>query len=263
MSTRALIGRTEPGGRYAARWLHWGDSPDRLIPLLRRIWTGTFDSHEPHLIEALLAHDWSELSAEARDGHRPGTRAVPGIGYTTDQPGDHPLWQGAVTDPVEQQLEWLYLIDGFHRRVHVYEATVHDRWLLNSSHHLDPAAADAVLGCGGHRYQGHRWEPAKVRWDGYEPVYDAQVCAGTHFGGHTIARFTDDVATAIADHTEVACTEAPTTAGPAPYLAYDGAEFNIVWYHGSGRGEPLRVARDADDRLLIGAYLLPWRRVDA
>jgi hypothetical protein len=38
MGTRTLIGSTEPDGRYTARYLHCGDSPDQLIPVLRQIW---------------------------------------------------------------------------------------------------------------------------------------------------------------------------------------------------------------------------------
>lgn len=259
MGTRTLIGRTEPDGHYTARWLHWGDSPDRLIPVLRKIWSTTFDSYEPHLIETLLAHDWSELSAEALDGHQPGLRAVPGVGYTANRPGDHPLWQASVTDDVDLTVEWLYLIDGLHSQVHVYEATIHHTWLRHSSHHLDPDQADAVLGCGGHRYQGHGWEPAKVRWERYAPIWDAEVCVGAHLGGHTIARFTDDVAKAIAEHTEVASS---VNGVSTPYLHFGVTEFNLHWHDYTGYGDSIHVARDADGRLLIGAYLLPWRRVE-
>jgi len=204
-------------------------------------------------------HDWSELSAEARDGHRPGLRAVPGVGYTTNKPGDVLPWRGAVGDEVEPTLEWLYLIDGLHSQVHVYEATVHRRWLPHSSHHLDQGQADAVLGCGGYRYQGHHWQPAKVRWEGYDPVYDAEVCIGAHLGGHTIARFTDDVAQTIAAHTEAT---RPTTGDLTPYLQFGVTEFTLHWHDQSGHGNSLHIARDQDGRLLIGAYLLPWRRID-
>lgn len=261
MGTRTLIGSTEPDRRrYTARWLHCGDTPERLIPILRQIWTATFGSSEPLLMEALLAHDWSELSADARDGHRPGLHAIPGVGYTTDSPQDQQLWTGAVTDPLEQMLEWLYLIDGRTSQIHVYEATVHHRWLLHSSHHLDSAHADAVLGCGGHRYKGHRWEPAKVRWEGYAPIWDAEICAGRHLGGHTIARFTDDVAQQIAAHTEATGTIAGGAS--APYLHFGVTEFNLCWHDDTGYGDQLHVERDQDDRLLIGPYLLPWQRVE-
>jgi len=101
--------------------------------------------------------------------------------------------------------------------------------------------------------------PARVRWDGYDPVWDAEVCAGRHLGGHTIARFSDDVAKTIAAHTE---TAGPTTGASEPYLHFGVTEFTLHWHDHTGHGDAIHVARDHDGRLLIGPYLLPWRRVE-
>jgi hypothetical protein len=135
MGCRTLIGVTEPGGAYTARWLHWGDQPDRLIPVLRRIWRDTFATDTASLVAALLARDWSALDPAPRRSRTAVT--VPGIGYAS--PGDTAsLRQGRLTGEVGPDLEWLYLVDVATDTIAVYAATRHSRWLRHSLHHLDP-----------------------------------------------------------------------------------------------------------------------------
>ena len=64
MGHPALIGATTPGGTYTARYLHWSDHPNRLIPNLRQIWTETFATDSTRMVEALLDRDWSNLSTQ-------------------------------------------------------------------------------------------------------------------------------------------------------------------------------------------------------
>ncbi len=85
MGCRTLIGTATPAGAYTARWLHHGDHPDRLVPLLRTLRRHT-NASSAGLLEALLGHDWSHLDPRARRT-RPGLRTVPSVGYATTSIG--------------------------------------------------------------------------------------------------------------------------------------------------------------------------------
>lgn len=138
MGTPTLIGVPTPGGGYTARYLHWGDHPAGLLPVLRRIWTQTFTRDTAALAAALLARDWSDLSATPTRGltdHR--QRPVKGLGLPLPDGAATPR-HGQLDEDVEQYLEWLYLIDAEQHLVEVYEATCHSRWLRHSLHDLYP-----------------------------------------------------------------------------------------------------------------------------
>ena len=261
MANPSLIGRTDPDGRYTARWLRDGAHPDQLMATLRNIWTGTFHRGTDHLATALLERDWSALNASRRQDPHPATHTVAGVGLAYEPGAASATRHGHLTDATGPDVEWLYLIDADRDQVSVYEATVHGTWLLHSRHRLDPEPDGEVLGCGGRRHQGHRWSAARVRWPGYEPVFDAEVCTGRHHGGITIARFTDDTAWDIFEHTEIA---GPGNPGPPwrEYLDSDGTEFDLVWFGDDSRSDATRAPRDHDGRILIGAYLLPWQVVE-
>lgn len=135
MSTRTLIGVAAPRGACTTRYLHHGAHPDTLVPLLRHIWRG-HDSDSNRLAAALLAEDWSQLSAD-RQPVWPG-QFVPGLGYPSPG-GTRPRPTSVrLTDLIKGHLEWLYILHPDTDTVTVYEATVHDRWLRHSLHHLDP-----------------------------------------------------------------------------------------------------------------------------
>jgi hypothetical protein len=138
MGCRTLIGVTEPGGAYTARWLHWGDQSDQLIPVLRQIWRDTFATDTAALAAALLARDWSTLDLQPSSDTFPAL-VVAGVGHET-RGGSGDVRHGRLAGAVTADLEWLYLVDAATDTVVTYEATRHNRWLRQSLHHLDPVA---------------------------------------------------------------------------------------------------------------------------
>ncbi len=133
MGCRTLIGTATSGGTYTTRWLHHGEHPDRLVPLLRTLRAHAAAGITAALVAVLTDHDWSHLDPHARRT-RSGLRVVPGVGYaTTTSIG--PL-TGRLGGEVDSDLEWLYLLDPATDTVVVYEATRHDRWLRHSLHTL-------------------------------------------------------------------------------------------------------------------------------
>ena len=141
MGHPALIGATAPDGGYTARYLHWSDHPDRLIPVLRQIWTDTFGTATTGMVEALLARDWSSLSAKPSSSVFP-LLVVAGVGHESPG-GTRPRpYRGRIATADSGDMEWLYLIDTGTDTITVYEATYHQRWLRHSVHQLQPAGAD-------------------------------------------------------------------------------------------------------------------------
>lgn len=261
MAHRTIIGRAGPDGRYTARWLQRGGHPDLLMTTLRRIWRDTFRYGSHQFAAALLEHDWSSLSANRDQDPRPGTHTVAGVGLAYERSGASPPRDGHIAEGDVAGGEWLYLIDADRDQVLVYEATVHGTWLRHSCHRFDPQPDGEVLGCGGRRDQGHRWSDARVRLPGYKPVFDAEVCVGHHYGDFTVARFTDEIAWEIAEHTEIG--GAGNQRRPwRYYVDSDGTDFDLVWFDDVERGGAVRAARDRDGRILLGAYLLRWQVVD-
>jgi hypothetical protein len=130
------MGATAPDGTYTARYLHWSNHPDRLIPVLRQIWTDTFDRDTARMVEALLARDWSSLDAQPSSSDVLSLIAGVGVespGGTRPRP-----YVGRVSAVDSGDMEWLYLIDADTATITVYEATCHHRWLRHSLHHLAP-----------------------------------------------------------------------------------------------------------------------------
>ena len=104
MSTRTLIGVAAPRGACTARYLHNGEHPETLVPLLRRIWRG-LDSDSDRLAAALLAEDWSYLSTDRQPSGR--YTVVPGVGYPS-LGGTRPRpVRMRLTERIEGFLEWL------------------------------------------------------------------------------------------------------------------------------------------------------------
>ncbi|MDM4784646.1 hypothetical protein [Micromonospora sp. b486] len=121
MSAPALIGVAAFRGTYTARPVQLGEAPEVLVPLLRRIWTDTFDRDINKMAAALLARPWLRLAVNPKarrwDRHPP----VPGVGYPTAT-GPDTLWRGSLREGVDGPVEWLYLLHLEHQRLVAYEA---------------------------------------------------------------------------------------------------------------------------------------------
>ena len=137
MSTPTLLGVAEPRGSYTARYLHYGDQPAALVPLLRRIWVNNFNRDTDAMSAGLLARDWSSLTVDPEPGRLDRDAPVPGLGRPAPSAAAAPR-RGLLTETVDGFLEWLYLLHADLRVVEVYEATCHTRWLRHSLHHLHP-----------------------------------------------------------------------------------------------------------------------------
>ncbi|MEV6377651.1 hypothetical protein [Micromonospora musae] len=137
MSTPTLVGVAAFRGRYTARWIQYGDGPEILVPLLRRIWTDTFGRDTDTMATALLARDWWSLTTKRKPRRGDRQLAVPGMRYPAITEDDT-IRQGSLREDLDGFVEWLYLLHLDQRLLVVYEATVHGRWLRHSVHHLDP-----------------------------------------------------------------------------------------------------------------------------
>jgi len=261
MSDPALVGVLRADGTFTAHHVHWADDPHRTLVKLRNIWAATYARDIAATTHALLSHDWHLLcpSCSCRK-LPPNTRNVTGVGHAASH--DLPLTQGTIAAAERTgYTEWMYLLDESTEQIVVYEPTLHGRWLPQSRHALDPEHDHRVLDCGGTPATGHRWEPARVAICGplgagtaSDPTYEADVCAGPHPYGFTIARFTATVADQIAADTAAGTGAADVT---IPVLRRRGGGYDLLFADAT-----LRVRRDEDGMLLIGPYLMPWRRVD-
>lgn len=119
MGCRTLHGVAGPDATYTAEYLHWGDHPVRLIPVIRRGWREQFNGDTAAMAAAVL----------------------------TSGTADDPLWHGHLDEPTED-LEWLYLIHPEHDAVTVYAATMDYRWRLYSRHRL-PVSDDDLFRLDG------------------------------------------------------------------------------------------------------------------
>jgi hypothetical protein len=137
VSTPTLIGVAALRGRYTARYLQFGEDPDRLVPLLRRIWTESFGRDTDAMAAALLARNWWTLAVNPKPRRWAPKPPVPGLGYPAITENDT-IRQGSLREDLDGFLEWMYLLHADHRLLVVYEATVHGHWLRHSVHHLDP-----------------------------------------------------------------------------------------------------------------------------
>ncbi|MFF0172914.1 hypothetical protein [Micromonospora profundi] len=137
MSTPTLIGVAAFRGRYTARLIQFGEDPEVLVPLLRRIWSDTFGRDTDAMAAALLARNWWSLAINPKPRRWDRQPPVPGLGYPVVTEDDT-IRQGSLREDLDGFIEWLYLLHLDQRRLVVYEATVHGRWLRHSAHHLDP-----------------------------------------------------------------------------------------------------------------------------
>lgn len=149
LSEPALVGLINADGTFTARYLHWAGTPTDTVAALRTIWADQFGRETAALMVALLDRDWDRLCPACR--HRQ-TKAIPvavtGVGHALA--AAQPPVQGSIaTAERHGYTEWMYLIDDEARTVRVYEATVHDRWLLHSEHPLSHGAQPAT----GRRYR--------------------------------------------------------------------------------------------------------------
>ncbi|MEU4555734.1 hypothetical protein [Micromonospora violae] len=135
MSTPTLIGVPAFHGRYTARSIQFGEDPEVLVPLLRRIWTDTFGDDTHAMAAALLARDWWSLAINPTPRRWDRQPPVTGLGYPAENDS---IRRGSLRENINGFDEWLYLLRPDQRLLVVYEATVHRRWLRHSVHHLDP-----------------------------------------------------------------------------------------------------------------------------
>lgn len=137
MSTAILLATNAARRAFTARYLHHGDDPNTLIPLLRRLWVGAFDRDGAAMAAGLLACDRSHLSTDPRPQPRSGPSPVTGIDTPAPVSTAAPR-RATLHARIDGPLEWLYLLHPQENVVVAYEATCHHRWLRHSLHHLDP-----------------------------------------------------------------------------------------------------------------------------
>ena len=137
MGTPTLIGVAAPRAAYTARYLHYGEHPGTLVPVLRQIWAETFARDTAAVTAALLARDWSSLAVNPRRRSTDRCRPMAGVGYPSPA-RDGVIRHGQLGEDLDGFLEWLYLLHPEHHLVVVYEATCHARWLRHSVHALNP-----------------------------------------------------------------------------------------------------------------------------
>lgn len=149
MSEPALVGVITADGTFTARYLHWAGSPTETVALLRTIWVDHFARDTTALTAAMLDHDWERLCPACRHHQTKATPVtVTGVGHALA--AAQPPVQGRIATAARHgYTEWMYLIDVEARTVRVFEATVHDRWLLHSEHPLSHGAPSTT----GRRYR--------------------------------------------------------------------------------------------------------------
>jgi hypothetical protein len=248
MSTPTLVGAIRSGHRYTARYLDWGIEPDMMLRVLRLIWTDTFARDTVGMLNALLANDWTALGTTSAPYH--GDEPVPGVGLR--QPTGLGLRHGAVTDDVDGWLEWMYLIDARIDDVAAYEATCHGRWLLHSRHPLHPPAVPQPTATDGeYSPLAHRWTPATITLPDNAGTFTADICVAHHPRSMTVARISDDVATAIVH-------AGTTIASSGATLHQNGSAFDLSWPSGAPLQAPIRLPRDEDGLLVVATPWWPW-----
>ncbi|MDG4760371.1 hypothetical protein [Micromonospora sp. WMMD710] len=247
MNRSTLIGVTNPEGAFAARLLHL-DHPHAVLPLLRTVWQSTLDGNTAALADVILRDDWAPPQSQtALAVLADAKQSAAGIDHYAD-PHDA-MYRGHIDAPVEDRLEWLYLVDIATDSVQVYEATRRGRWLRHSVVPLDPDAAEPVLGCGGYARHGHQWDRMHLWLPHAREGLDAEICLGHHPHATPVLRFTDALAQQIC-----AATTASTEGRDGPrdaQLHRVGIEFDLMWPHRWGPRQRHRLRRDAHGLLLL------------
>ncbi|WP_433388669.1 hypothetical protein [Micromonospora sp. KLBMP9576] len=250
MNRLTLIGVTAPEGAYAARLLPLESHPQAVLPLLRLVWQRSLDENTQALAEAVLRHDWTwPQPAAAHPDPSGGTQPAPDTSHT-DALGS--VRRGRTDAPVDDRLEWLYLVDVATDSVQVYEATRRGRWLRHSTAPLDTDAAEPVLGCGGYTLHGHHWQSAHLWLPDARTGLDAEICLARHPHNAPVWRFTDATAQAICAATTPTEEQA---ARREPWLHRVRVEFDLAW---PDRRGPHRLRRDADGLLLLDVAMPDW-----
>jgi len=134
-----LLGSGTSDGGYRANQLRHGGHPTGLMPILRRIWTTTYQRDTAAMTAVLARHHWHRLDPDIRGGHR-----IPGVGVI-DPHQSGPTIAAALNEVIGSDAEWLYLLDNRWQTVVVYDASCHRTWLRHGVHHLHPVEELFVL----------------------------------------------------------------------------------------------------------------------
>jgi hypothetical protein len=117
MENRILIGVAEPGGAYTAYRQHEGDHPVRIIAWLRAQW------------QQVHGADTTAMAAAIRTPSAYGRSVA----------------AGQLTEIVDADLDWLFLLHEQAAVVEVHIATAADRWRPYSRHRLATSGDDLFL----------------------------------------------------------------------------------------------------------------------
>jgi hypothetical protein len=163
LSEPALVGVITADGTFTGRYLHWAGYSTDTVAALRAIWADRFRRDTTAMVAALLAHDWHSLNAASTQRRPPtGTTRITGVGHAFGT-GLATVRGNVATAARHGYTEWMYLIDTAAPAIRVYEATVHDRWLIHSLHPLDPGTAppstDRRFRCGDRVMLEHTDDP--------------------------------------------------------------------------------------------------------
>src|SRR6266511_2726068 len=263
---QSLIGIPGPDARtLAARLFKQGRVPERILPLLRRIWRDVFDGDTHRFTDRLLAQDWALLDPDCA-GPVAGAFLVAGIGQM-DWSGQPDRLRVDLHDPrAAIGREWLYLIEGLDDTVLVFEASVHGRWLLHSRHPLQAAADGLVSGPAPivgdpatAAHLGHAWRRAVVSLDGLHTAWPAQVCTGEYARGVVVARFDRDTLDEVIDVTETFYRDRlPGSGLPRLALTSPIQALIVRWYAGTSHEQVARILPDRCGRYVLGPHIWPW-----
>ncbi len=137
MATRAYVGCADPENPNLlhVKFVLCGGDPAEMLSVLADLKRLTFAGDTTTALAAILAHDWTYLSAGVAAGQTemPGDIAVPGVGMAmTEDSFIRIVPEGTVADtrpePAEvtfetladSDAEWVYLIDPHEHTVGVY-----------------------------------------------------------------------------------------------------------------------------------------------
>src|SRR6266545_6088452 len=249
---QSLIGIPGPDGHtLTARLFKQGRVPERILPLLRRIWRDVFDGDTHRFTDRLLAQDWALLDPGCA-GPVAGAFLVAGIGQM-DWSGQPDRLRVDLHDPrAAIGHEWLYLIEGLDDTVLVFEASVHGRWLLHSRHPLQAAADGVIFGpvpivgdLATAARVGHAWRRAVVSLDGLHTAWPAQICTGEHARGVVVARFDTDTLDEVIDVLDLFHRDRRPGSG-LPVMSRTGRQLTVRWFAGTGHDNYLHVLADVD-----------------
>ena len=137
MATRAYLGCTDPGNPNLlhVRFVLYGGAPAEMLSVLAQLRRLTFAGDTTATLTAILAHDWTYLSAGVTAGRTEmhGDVAVPGVGMAMTEDSVikiQPKGAAADTKPepagvtfealADSDTEWVYLIDPHTHTLGVY-----------------------------------------------------------------------------------------------------------------------------------------------